>query len=96
MSPREGTCVPRGGDPRPSLWTTRGREAENAAIVSSGTLLFLLKTDAELVIARPNTASFEVLRRYTVADSATWAHPVIDGDRVFVKDADSLILWTIS
>ena len=79
-----------------TLWTTRGREAENAAIVTSGALLFVLKTDAELVIARPNTASFDVLRRYTVADSPTWAHPVVDGNRLFVKDAGSLTLWTVS
>jgi outer membrane protein assembly factor BamB len=79
-----------------TLWTTRGREAENAAIVTSGALLFVLKTDAELVIARPNTASFDVLRRYTVADSPTWAHPVVDGNRLFVKDARSVTLWTVS
>jgi outer membrane protein assembly factor BamB len=79
-----------------TLWATRGREAENAAIVASGTLLFLLKTDAELVIARPNASSFDVLRRYTVAESPTWAHPLVDGNRVFVKDADSLTLWTVS
>ena len=78
-----------------TLWATRGRDAENAAIVSAGSLLFLLKDDAELVIARPNPASFEVLRRYTVADSPTWAHPVIDGSRIFVKDADALTLWTV-
>lgn len=78
-----------------TLWATRGREAENAAIVSAGKLLFLLKNDAELVIARPNRASFEVVRRYTVADSPTWAHPVIDGNRIFVKDAERLTLWTV-
>jgi outer membrane protein assembly factor BamB len=79
-----------------TLWTTRGREAENAAIVTTGTLLFLLKDDAELVIARPNRSSFEVVRRYTVADSPTWAHPLVDGNRLFVKDAESLTLWTVS
>jgi outer membrane protein assembly factor BamB len=79
-----------------ALWATRGREADNAAIVSAGQLLFMLKDDAELVIARPNPASFDVLRRYTVAESATWAHPVIDGNRIFVKDAGSLALWTVS
>jgi outer membrane protein assembly factor BamB len=78
-----------------TLWATRGREAENAALVSTGTLLFALEDDAELVIARPDTASFEVLRRYTVADSSTWAHPVIDGNRVFVKDAETLALWVV-
>ncbi len=79
-----------------TLWATRGREAENAAIVSTGKLLFLLKDDAELVIARPGPVSFDVLRRYTVADSPTWAHPVIDGNRIFVKDSEQLTLWTVS
>ncbi len=79
-----------------TLWATRGREAENAAIVNAGKLLFILKPDAELVIARPNPASFEALRRYTVANSPTWAHPVIDGSRIFVKDAETLTLWTVS
>jgi outer membrane protein assembly factor BamB len=79
-----------------TLWTTRGREAENAALITAGKLLFILKADAELVIARANPASFDVIRRYTVADSPTWAHPLVDGNRIFVKDADDLILWTVS
>ena len=79
-----------------TLWATRGREAENAALVNAGKLLFILKHDAELVIARPNPASFEVIRRYTVADTPTWAHPVIDGNRILVKDAETLTLWTVS
>jgi len=78
-----------------TLWATRGREAENAAIVSAGKLLFLLKDDAELIVARPNPASFDVIRRYTVAESPTWAHPVIDGSRIFVKDAETLMLWVV-
>jgi outer membrane protein assembly factor BamB len=79
-----------------TLWATPGREAENAAIVNAGKLLFILEADAELVIARANAASFDVIRRYTVANSPTWAHPVIDGNRIFVKDADTLTLWTVS
>lgn len=78
-----------------TLWGTRGREAENAAIVAADGLLFALEADAELVIARANRASFDVVRRYTVAESETWAHPLIDGNRIFVKDADSLTLWTV-
>ena len=78
-----------------TLWATRGRDAENAAIVSGGTLLFILQSDAELVIARANPTSFDVLRRYTMADSDTWAHPVVDGNRIFIKDAEALRLWTV-
>ena len=39
---------------------------------------------------------FEPLKTYTVADSATWAPPVISGNRVFVKDISTLALWTMN
>ena len=47
-------------------------------------------------MARGNPKQFEILRRYTVADSATWAQPVLSGQRVFVKDVNSITLWTLN
>jgi hypothetical protein len=77
-----------------TLWTSPPRQATNAAIVRAGDLLFMLKDDAELIVARPSTSGFEPVKRYTVADSATWAMPVVAGNRIFVKDTTSLALWT--
>jgi len=77
------------------LWLGPPRAAQNTAIVKAGTLLFMLKDDAELIVARASRTAFEPLKRYTVADSATWAQPVVSGNRIFVKDASSLALWTI-
>jgi len=34
------------------------------------------------------------VKRYTVADSATWAAPTVAGNRMFVKDTSALALWT--
>jgi outer membrane protein assembly factor BamB len=78
------------------LWLVEPRQATNTAIVKSGDLLFLLNDDAELIVARSSRIGFEPLKRYTVADSATWAHPAISGNRVFVKDVASVALWTLS
>jgi outer membrane protein assembly factor BamB len=78
------------------LWRTEGREATNTAIVKAGDLLFLLNDDAELIVARSSQVAFEPLRRYTVADSATWAQPAISGNRIFVKDVSTLALWTLN
>ena len=78
-----------------TLWSTQGREATNAAIARAGDLLFLLNDDAELIVARASRAGFEPFRRYPVSDSATWAQPAISGSRLFVKDASTLILWTL-
>ena len=60
-----------------------------------GELLFLLNDSGELIVARPSRAGFEPLKRYVVADSATWAQPAITGNRIFVKDVSSLTLWTL-
>jgi outer membrane protein assembly factor BamB len=76
-------------------WTSEGRQADNAAIVSAGSTLFLLTSDAELIVAKRSASAFEVLRKYTVADSPTWAHPVIVGSGMLIKDATTLALWTL-
>jgi outer membrane protein assembly factor BamB len=82
-------------DPRngATLWTNDGRMGENAAILSAGDLLFVLTTDAEFIIGRRSAEKFEPLARYTVADSPTWAHPVVVGRAILVKDASMLVLW---
>lgn len=77
------------------LWLGPPRQATNTAVVKAGDLLFLLNDDAELIVARSSRTRFEPIKRYTVADSATWAQPTISGNRVFVKDLSSLTLWTL-
>ena len=76
-----------------TLWTTKGREAENASIVRAGEYLLLATTNSELVVARANAARYEEVKRYSVADSAMWAHPAFAGRTIIVKDVDTLTAW---
>lgn len=77
------------------LWLGEPREADNTAVVKAGDLLLLLNNDAEMIVARADRSRFAPIARYTVSASATWAQPAISGNRIFVKDVDSLSLWTI-
>jgi outer membrane protein assembly factor BamB len=79
-----------------ALWLGEGREADNTAIAKSGNLLFLLNEDGELVVARSSPTGIEPVKRYTVAESATWAQPTISGNRIFVKDVSTVALWTLN
>jgi len=76
-------------------WLGPAREATNTSVVKAGDLLLMLNDDGELVVARSDPSKLDVIRRYTVADSATWAQPVISGNRFFIKDSASLALWTL-
>ena len=78
-----------------TLWTTQGREGTNASVMTAGNLLLLATTNAELIVARANPAKFEEVRRYTVADSAMWAHPAIAPRVLVVKDVSKLICWSM-
>jgi len=82
-------------DPRNGaiLWTSEGRQADNAAIIDGGSVLVFLTNDAELIVARKSGKAFEPLRKYSVADSPTWAHPVILNSGILIKDATTLALW---
>jgi outer membrane protein assembly factor BamB len=78
-----------------TLWLSDGRVADNAAVVRAGSVWLALEDDAELMVARANPTKFEPLKRYTVAESATWAQPVVSGNRILVKDVSSITLWTV-
>jgi outer membrane protein assembly factor BamB len=86
MNPKDGT----------KLWSSPGRQGDNAAIIDAGPVLLALTTDSELVVLRKNPKAFEVVRKYTVAESPTWAHPVLLGNGILIKDATTLALWGIS
>lgn len=77
-----------------TLWTTKGREAENASIVRAGNYLLLATTNSELVVASANAARYEEVKRYSVADSAMWAHPAFAGRTIIVKDLNTLTAWS--
>lgn len=75
------------------MWTSKGREAENAALVTAGSLVLAATTEGELVVMRNTPGQFDVVKRYTIAESPVWAHPAPAGNGLVVKDVDSLAFW---
>jgi outer membrane protein assembly factor BamB len=75
-------------------WTSPPRQGENAAVLVSGENLILLRDEGELIITKASGKTFEPLRRYTVADSPTWAHPLVLSNGVVIKDKTTLALWS--
>jgi outer membrane protein assembly factor BamB len=47
-----------------------------------------------LTVFEPSAKAYKELASYTVSESKIHAYPVVSGKRIFVKDADSVILWT--
>jgi outer membrane protein assembly factor BamB len=65
------------------------------SIVDGGSVLLALTPSSQLQILEPSDKEFKELAKYKVADSPTYAYPVVAGNRVFIKDNDSVTLWSI-
>ncbi len=76
------------------LWASKGREGENAALVVAGDLVLALTDSAELIVLPAGAKQFAPAARYTVADSPTWAHPVVTPRGILIKDKTHLSLWS--
>ena len=72
-------------------WATEGRATNQASILLTPAHVLVLTTGGELLLLQPSVAKYEEERRYTVADSETWAVPVVLAEGLIVRDATSII-----
>jgi outer membrane protein assembly factor BamB len=77
------------------VWTDNARHGDCGGIFDAGAVLIALTSDKQLIVFKPGEKEFKEIAKYKVANTPTWALPIIAGNRVFVKDEDSVILWTI-
>lgn len=72
-----------------------GGRAGYGSIVDAGSVLLALTPSSELVVFQPSDKAYTELARIKVAASPTYAQPVVSGNRIFIKDQDSIILYTV-
>src|SRR5262245_6542355 len=72
-----------------------GARGEYGSIIDAGSVLLALTPSSQLIAYEPSDKQYTELARIKVADTQTYAQPVVAGKRVFVKDQDSVTLWTI-
>jgi outer membrane protein assembly factor BamB len=83
-----------------TAWTSKlkspgGRNRGYGSIVDAGAVLFALNPSANLVVFEPSDKELKQVASYKVASTETFAYPIISGNRVFIKDKNSVTLWTI-
>jgi outer membrane protein assembly factor BamB len=77
------------------MWTSNGREGDQAIVLSLGKVLTFVTTDARMIVAQKSEKSYETIAQYIVADSAVWASPIFVGKQILIKDTSTLALWSL-
>jgi outer membrane protein assembly factor BamB len=78
-------------------WTDAAKRGMGnfGAVLDAGSCIMALPSNSELIVLKPSEKEYAELAKIKVAETPTYAHPVISGSRIFVRDQDSVILWTI-
>jgi outer membrane protein assembly factor BamB len=88
---KKGQFFALDADTGKTLWQGPGRMGDNAAILNVGGSVFLaLTNEGNLIVLPVNAKEFAPSVQYTVANSPTWAHPVVIGNRILIKDESTL------
>jgi outer membrane protein assembly factor BamB len=79
-----------GGRPRGN------RTAGYGSIVDGGSVLLSLNPSGELIAFKPDRKSYEEVARIKVSETPTFAHLAVSGDKMVVKDQDSVALLSVN
>jgi outer membrane protein assembly factor BamB len=65
------------------------------SIVDTGSVVMALPSNSELIIIKPNDKEYTELALIKVSETPIYAHPVIAGNRIFIKDQETVTMLTI-
>jgi outer membrane protein assembly factor BamB len=79
-----------------TAWTeANGSHGNFGSILDAGPVLVALTPKSSLIIFQPSDKGYTEVATLKVADTATYAHPLLSGNRLFVEDANSVALLTL-
>jgi outer membrane protein assembly factor BamB len=76
-------------------WTNPTPVGDCGGVFDAGSQLIALTNKSELIAFKPSGEKFEEVAKVKVADTPTWALPILTGNKVIVKDTNSVTLWTV-
>ncbi len=78
-----------------TAWTGTTKLSNFGAIVDAGPVLLALPEKSGLIAFKPDAKQYEELARITVSSTPVYATPVVAGNRIIVKDAGAVTMWTL-
>ena len=56
--------------------------------------MLALTPAGQMVVFEPDAGGLKVQAQFKVAEGQAHAYPVVSGNRIFIKDRDSVALWS--
>jgi len=80
-----------------TAWTDAAARGSRGfgSIVGAGSCLAVLANDSKLVVFKPSDKEYSELVVIKVSETPIYAYPVVAGNRIFIKDQDTVTMFVI-
>jgi outer membrane protein assembly factor BamB len=79
-----------------TAWIDNAVTGDFATMLDCGPVLIGLPSTGDLIVLKPEPKAYSEVAKLKVATTAVYAFPLITGNSVYVKDAESLTLYKIN
>lgn len=78
-----------------TCWADTTKHNKFASTLDLGEVILSLPATGEILLFEPNAENYVAVATYKVADTDVYAHPLVVGNTILVKDEDILTYWLI-
>jgi outer membrane protein assembly factor BamB len=78
-----------------TAWSATNRVSNFGSILDVGAVLVALPEKSGLIAFKPGRHRYDEIARLKVTSTPVYAHPVLAGNRAFVRDAETVSLWML-
>jgi len=76
-------------------WIDEVVNSDFATLVDCGSVLIGLPSTANLIVFKPQSAAYAEIVKYKVSETPVYSYPIVAGNQIYIKDAESLTLYRI-
>jgi outer membrane protein assembly factor BamB len=78
-----------------TAWIDNAVNSDFATIVDCGALLIGLPSSANLIVMKPDPSAYNEVVKYKVSETAIYSYPIVAGAKIYIKDAETLMMFKI-
>ena len=77
-----------------TAWSDDKAHKEFGTIIDAGSVLVALSSISKMVVLKPDGNAYSQIATIKVSDNAVYAQPILSGNRIYIKDNESLTAFT--
>jgi outer membrane protein assembly factor BamB len=66
------------------------------SIVDAGSVIVALTSNSNFVVLEPDGQKYKPVALIKLTETPLYAHPILSGNRIYIKDSESLTLFTVN